>query len=403
MALTPESVAEFQGLYGPFVCSEKVLQRIWLQGDFARGEAATTDGRRIEIVSPGSWNLLGGPDFKGAQLKIGGRAVAGDVEAHFHASDWKAHGHARHPAYADVVLHVLLFPPAAGERPARRGDGTELPTLVLLPLLLRDLEEYASDAALEALAERAEWRQLAGIAGLPAGELQPLLREKARVRWRQKVHFARLRLARLGWHAAAHHAVLEILGYRLNRAPMLAVAARFPPETWRMGCEPEEIFRHEGLSWNLHGVRPANHPLTRLRQYAAWTRARPDWPEQLTEWGRNLPAGGEDAPASTAPARRAMALQMRRGRLAMDVAGLAVSGGRLDNIACDGFLPLLAAHTGRELFAVWFHWFTGDVPDQVRRGLLKLGAAGGRAQPLCHGYAQGLLGWLLGRETTASH
>ncbi len=401
MAPPPDSVAEFQGLYGPFVCSEKVLQKIWRQGDFAREQAATSDGRRVEVVSPGRWNLLGGPDFKGARLRLDGEPVTGDVEVHFHAADWAAHGHAANPAYADVVLHVLLFPPGAGELPARRGDGTRLPTLVLLPLLLRDLEEYAADTALEALAARDDWRQLAGLVERPVAETQVLLWKHAQARWRQKVHFARIRLGKLGWSAAAHHTALEILGYRLNRAPMLAVAARHSLEEWRQ-LNPVEVIQAAGFAWSLHGVRPANHPFARLHQYAAWVKACPDWPERLAEWGRDFPAGPDEVAASTVRARREMALQMRRGKLAQDVTGRAVGGTRSDNLVCDGFLPLLAAHSGRELFAGWFHWFPGDGPDQARRALLRLGVAGSRAQPHGHGYGQGLLGWMLENETRAS-
>jgi hypothetical protein len=44
----------------------------------------------------------------------------------------------------------------------------------------------------------------------------------------------------------------------------------------------------------------------------------------------------------------------------------------------------------------------GDVPEQVRRTLPKMGVVDGRLQPLCHGYAQGLLGWFLDREARAS-
>jgi hypothetical protein len=69
---------------------------------------------------------------------------------------------------------------------------------------------------------------------------------------------------------------------------------------------------------------------------------------------------------------------------------------------CDGLLPLAAAQAGRDLFAHWFHWYPGDLPDTVRRGLVRLGVAGTREQPLCHGYGQGLLGWILTREFNAS-
>ena len=82
-------------------------------------------------------------------------------------------------------------------------------------------------------------------------------------------------------------------------------------------------------------------------------------------------------------------------------AGGAFGGTRLDNLLCDGLLPLLAAHTGRCLPGLWFHWFTGDLPPVLARGLRELGVFDGRARPACHGPAQGLLGWLLEREARA--
>ena len=82
--------------------------------------------------------------------------------------------------------------------------------------------------------------------------------------------------------------------------------------------------------------------------------------------------------------------------------GGAVGGTRLDNLVCDGFLPLVAARSDGDLFAAWFHWYLGDVPAQLRRALPKLGVAGMAGQPLCHGWAQGLLGWILEREARAS-
>lgn len=424
MSPIPTSVAEFQGLYGPFSCPERVLQKIWLRGDFDRAAARTTDGRRVEVLRPGHWNLLGGPDFRGALLRLDGREVHGDIEVHFHTADWRAHSHAANPAFGSVVLHVLLFPPEPAEPPALRGDGTELPALVLLPLLLRDLEEHVSDDALETLTSRDEWRMLAELANRPPAELPPLLRAHAEGRWRQKLRFARLRLDRLGWSAAAHHVALEILGFRHNRAPMLALAARWPLERWAAGVDPAELFATDALNWNLQGLRPANHPRARLQQYAAIVRAQPAWPDRLIEWGETLPRDHQPRPPpdtghlkarrdvtlhhppspslGTREARRQLDLPRLRESLANGVLGGSLSGTRLDNLACDGLLPLLTAHTGRDAFAPWFHWFLGDAPDQVKRALPQLGIGGTRDQPVCHGFGQGLLGWLLERELRAS-
>jgi hypothetical protein len=82
-----------------------------------------------------------------------------------------------------------------------------------------------------------------------------------------------------------------------------------------------------------------------------------------------------------------------------EVVGRAVTGPRFETLVCDGFLPLAAAAYGRdaEWFALWYHWFPGDLPDAIRRGLAQLEVTD-REHPLCHGVAQGLLAWLLERE-----
>lgn len=399
MTIPSSQVAEMQGLYGPFTITERVVQKIWLRGDFDHTRLVLTDGRPLGIRTSGVWNLLGGPDFRGAQLVIGGETVTGDVEVHFHAADWRAHRHEVDRAYDNVALHVVLFPPGAGERPARRGDGREIPTLVLLPLLHRDLEEYASDDALETITARDEWEEFAELAATPARE--ELVRQKANGRWRQKVHFATRRIARVGWTAAAHGTALEILGYRHNRAAMLAVATKYPLAVWVDGLETGRIDAENGACWQTQGVRPANHPRTRLRQYQAWVAAQPHWPERLRQMAKILPVGGMVAmPADRA--RRQLGLKNHREAFAHDLVGDAVGGTRLDNLVCDGFLPLLAAESGHDYGAAWFHWFLGDVPDQVRKALPKLGLAGRGSGPLSHGWAQGLLGWVLERESRAS-
>ena len=399
------AVAEIQGLYGPFSFPEKLLQKIWLRGDFDGSAARTVDGRRVSILHAGRWNLLGGPDFRGARLRFDdGPEVTGDVEIHLHAEDWAAHAHARDRAYDGVVLHVVLFPPEA-RRQTRGADGREIPVLVLLPLLHHDLEQFAAEEAVEALAGRTGEKIPDELAALSADELATLLQMQANERWRQKVHFARLRIQRLGWEAACHQTALEILGYRFNRAPMLRLASRWPLAAWRKETNADEIFATERDGWNLHGVRPANHPRTRVRQYAAWVRACGDWPEQLRALAARLPEVLSES--ETKLARRAHGLAALRKKIAA-LCGGAISGTRLDNVMCDGFLPLLAALSGSEpealswsnrLHGLWFHWWPGDLPPRIARSLRQLGEMAGRRRPASHGAAQGLLGWLLAHDS----
>ncbi len=397
------AVAELQGLYGAFSFPEKLLQKVWLRGDFDRAEAWMLDGRRVRIVHPGKWNLLGGPDFSGARLRFGDaseRETIGDVEIHLRASDWDAHGHARDPAYDRVILHVVLFPPAAGYV-TRGAGGREIPVLALLPLLHRALEEFAADEAVETLANRPITRLPDELGTLPARELAALLQRHAQARWQQKVHFAKLRIAKLGWENACHHAALEILGYRFNRAPMLQIAGQWPLAAWAEGSVALVPVFAETDGWSLQGVRPANHPRVRLRQYATWARAQPSWPASWETLATELPADGLRAEASTPEVRRTHHLTAWRERIGAEICGDSISGTRLDNVICDGLLPLIAAQTGRDVSGVWYHWFAGDLPPLLTSGLRQLGFFDGRAQPACHGAAQGLLGWLLAREPRA--
>lgn len=389
-------VTEIQGLYGPFTFTELLLQKIWLRGEFDGARATTTDGRTLRVLHPGRWNRLGGPDFLNARLRFDDAEIIGDVELHLHASDWAAHAHNATRTYDRVVLHAVLFPPAGNAR-ARRADGSVIPTLVLLPLLFHGLEEYAAEDAVEALASRAEWRGVEQLMELPPARGGAILQLQAELRWNQKVRFAQLRMSRLGWAEACHHAALEIFGYRFNRTPMLKIAAQVPWRDWAKGSiDPEELFAAEAPAWNLQGVRPANHPRTRLRQYARWMQARPDWPLQLDRRGIEMPVASPEG--STRTFRKQLNLAACRARLAAEVTGGAVAGTRLDNLVCDGFLPLLAARAGRDYQTLWHHWFPGDLPPRLAAALKGLGICGPRVQPLCHGLAQGLLGWLLARE-----
>ncbi|MDP2138305.1 MAG: DUF2851 family protein [Candidatus Didemnitutus sp.] len=401
MAASVPIVAEMQGMYGPFTMAERVLQKIWLQQDFVARGVVLTDGRSLEVSSPGRWNLLGGPDFLQARLSIAGREVVGDVEVHFYSSDWQAHGHRANPAYRHVVLHVLLFPPAKGSAPARRGDGTAIPVLVLLPLLHRDLEEYVTDDALEAVTARDDWRRIAELNNLPGEQVRELLCVRARQRWVQKLGYASQRIAKLGWEAAAHCTALEILGYRRNRVPMLLVAGRWPLGSWRDGREVEEYLATAKNQWERQGVRPANHPATRLAQYAVWTARSPDWPTRLGDWAGHRPPWFPRFDASTAAIRRDVHFKLTQEFFRSEIMGEAVGGSRCHTLVCDGLLPLAAAWSGKDLSGLWFHWHPGDLPEQIRRAVRDLGVCQGRSNPLNHGCSQGMLAWLIEREVYA--
>ncbi len=397
----PSCVAEIHGVDGPVSFPELLMQKIWASGEFDRVGLTTTTGEAVEIVALGRWNRLAGPDFAGARVRIAGRERRGDVELHLRAEDWVAHRHADDPGFGAVVLHVVLFPPPLGFRCLAHGGG-EVPTLVFLPLLPRDLESYALDDAAERLANRALFhaREELGLLGL--GQLEAELRGRAVSRWERKVSFARLRLARLGWEQACHMGALECLGYRFNRAAMAAVAQRWPLEAWVAGeADPERVWVEGGGSpWKAPWGRPSNHPRVRLREYARWMVTVPRWPGRLLE-------GAEEAAfpvetGRTGAERRCCGMSAVRERLRSDVGGGVLTGPRFDTLVCDHWLPLLAARRGAEAGwrALWFHWYPGDLPAQHARCLKELGVVNtSKLQPLCNGWTQGLLGWCIERES----
>ena len=386
-----EAVAEISGEYGSFVFPERVLQKLWLRREVEDRDARLEDGRRVRVLEPGRWNHLGGPDFGSAVLEIDGGRRVGDVEVHLWERDWHAHGHGIDPAYDGVVLHAVLFPTVEAWTKGR--EERRIPILVLLPLLRRGLEDYAADEVVERLAGRPETRILDVLQRCAPAERRARIVAAGVARWNEKVRWARLRLERLGWTEACHHAALQALGAGPNRAAMLQVAGAWPLSAWQQGHEVSGLaWAAQQPRWTVQGVRPANHPQRRLQQYAEWVARIPEWPEVL----RNVPWPTDPGvDGDVANARRSMDLPRLRESLRHAVAGGVVRGGRFDSLVCDAWLPLLAA-CGHEMAGLWFHWFPGELASAVRHVRLRP-ECGVTVGPLCQGVAQGL--WLLGTDS----
>ncbi|HVU37016.1 MAG TPA: hypothetical protein VHC95_01665, partial [Opitutales bacterium] len=224
----------------------------------------------------------------------------------------------------------------------------------------------------------------------PAERLARLL-DRALHRWRQKRAFAAQRVAKAGFAEACHQMTLEALGYRRNRAPMAALALKYPLAMWaRHPPLPGLLFEEENGRWKLAGLRPANHPRRRLEQYARAVSANPDWPQALLRLAPGLPEGATAA-EDTGPFRRKHKLAALREKIAREIFADAWTGARLDTLIGDVLLPLAAAQTNRELFALWFHGFPGDAPPAYAKFLQQAEIVNRGKQPLGHGLLQGAL------------
>ena len=385
MVRTGDTIEEVQGLYGPFTLSERVLQKLWLRGELQTEGLRTASGRSLKIRDPGRWNLQEGPDFKEAQLEIDGRTVVGDVEVHFRVADWWAHGHEGDRNYADVVLHVVLYP----ER--HSGCLAEIPgeTLFLMPCLEHDLEHYANEEALRELerVDALEW--VAELLERPAAERVAALWTAAEDRWTAKLAYAVKRLERGGWMESCHQACLEGLGYARNRGSFSRLALKWPLARWyEQRPDPDHLFEAFRSEWRLAGVRPLNHPRARLRQYSNVVAHDPDWPERLRDaLGALEPPSELDA---TARLRRCVALPNWQQRVRATVFAGQLGERRFHTLMADAFLPLAAAggHPGAR--TLWMHWPPGDLPEALDR-FLKLAGITGRSRPRANGLAQGAL------------
>ncbi len=394
--LFADEVREVQGLYGPLRISERLLQRIWERRDYSESRLRTLDGRRIRVLRTGSWNHLEGPDFLDATLEIEGELVRGDVEIHFRSRNWREHGHHLDPAFSSVVLHVVLFLPDSGEAEAVTSKGGRPCVCALLEALDCGLEEYAEQEAVRQLCGGDAADLSEAFAILPAEEGDEHLRRIAKGRWKAKVNWAATRLKGTTWEEVNHQVLLEVLGYRRNRAVMAAIALGHPLSSF---CEnppdPDELFVARQGEWKLAGGRPANHPCLRLQQYVQMVSRKPNWPDLARESSLGLEPGGEDDETSRFRKRRGM--PRKREALAEGALGGAIGGSRLNTWVVDGLLPLVTADTGQDLFGWWFHWYAGDAPEGLVRFLREIGVTGKPSGPLCNGWVQGGLGAVTAR------
>lgn len=237
-------VEEFgEGLREPARCyvgaqqnvREEIVRCLWFGNHFSPEEVATDDGRRIEVLSPGWWNVEGGPDFIRAELLVEGAGrVVGDVEVHTLASDWFAHGHERQATYDNVVLHVVMWNDVEG-REIRLNCGRVAPQVTLAPLVESEISDLLEIVDLEGASSEGPptipgrycGEALAGGEMSPewlgrfldcAGDHRVLAKSDAMARLEQK----------RAPEQVLYERVAEALGYKNNRMPFLQMAGLLP-------------------------------------------------------------------------------------------------------------------------------------------------------------------------------
>jgi len=388
-------VFEMQGLYGSYSVPESVLQNIWFNGDFNHKGLRTQSGKYVSILNPGRWNENTGPDFLEAVLKIDGKIIVGSVEIHFEPMDWFYHQHHKNPFFDSVILHVVLTLGNCSKwRSLNRryffNSLRDMETLSLLPYLNTDLESYAIEHALLTFERKNLFDFKYLRENLTETERITFFYTQAKTRFQRKVKFAKKRLEHSTWEEACHVMLLEVLGYSRNRLAMSNIGLQHPLAHWNQSAET--LYNQYHADWKLSCLRPANQPLTRLKQYTSLLEKEPAWPKRILE---QVALFKDEACMDTIfNHKRSQGMQKMKTVFQSDIFHNFVGETRFHTIMIDAILPLIEAEKLMDTEAIWLDWWLGDKPNTSAIYLNQLLSAESRS-PNRNAWIQGLYGLLV--------
>ncbi|MCX7010235.1 MAG: DUF2851 family protein [Kiritimatiellaeota bacterium] len=371
--------------------SERHLQCVWANDELRPTALLTARGERIEVESPGVWNLEAGPDFLGAALRLGPerRRVTGDVEIHIHPADWQAHGHGDDPRYERVRFHVTFFPgtPARAALPAGMVEIPLRDALATNPRFAFegiDLTSYPHGV-------RSPTPPCgAALQSWSPDDREALLAAAGEECLRRRVERLAHAITERGAEQIVFEEVMAALGYKHNQAAFRKLAEVVPLATLRAeagadadlafallaggaGMLPQQLsakfdneargvarrwwdawwMRRERFAegaltpahWRLAGIRPLNHPLRRLAAAAALFTASRSLAEVWTGLAGKVPdncltQARQHLLAASHPFWD-FRLTLASKRTAKPVA--LIGAARADVILINDFVPFLAA------------------------------------------------------------
>jgi len=263
--------------------NEEFIHWLWANLHFDLSGLITTDGAELELLDTGIHNETDGPDFKQAHIRLDGLDIYGSIEIHKEEDEWFNHGHHSQPDYDQVILHVVLRC-SNQKRPARRSDGTVIPTLELGPRLPGELNQL-----IHAFAQPKQ---------LPCQHLIRYISEDAIEKQFDRAHseYFNIKVKQLNrfynpdlsvtkaWKEALVISLFDGLGISKNRVPMQQLAENALERCRQQapagdidfreivlqesGLFDKKEFTEGDLSWNRKGCRPPNRPKIRVEQAA---------------------------------------------------------------------------------------------------------------------------------------
>jgi Protein of unknown function (DUF2851) len=283
--------------HAPLFFTERHLQAIWFEQKYFKN-LKSTDGKLIEILSPGIWNVEAGPDFQKAHIKIEEHELRGDIEIHLSEDSWYHHQHHLDERYNRVILHIVFW--ETYKRPILTKNGNQvtcaflencltIPETRIVQLIDLDLYPYKRFVGSGKCAHTL-------FRTLPNEKITHFFKEAANWRLLQKKNFLQAKAEDVSEQLAA--GIAMALGYKHNAEAFLdlflklrfksrhdeTILIAFSMETCGFFEEPYlskwsesqryrdlqalaaqmTIEKQEKLKLVLHQIRPLNHPIRRL-------------------------------------------------------------------------------------------------------------------------------------------
>jgi hypothetical protein len=281
---------------------EILFHYIWQKRIWSGFPQTTTDGKSIEVVSVGEYNIHAGPDFNHAHIRIDGQDWVGNIEIHVHSSDWYKHRHHLDSAYNSTILHVV----AQADKEVQNACGEMVPQCELryphhidyLSQMLQSTEWHAS------LAGKPDCgKQLSEDPALLSHEWKKTLLKK-RLECKQQSIKQLLDITQQSWIHAFYISLAHNFGFHTNSMPFEALALATPlsclqkhrnslfqltaillgqsgllepgARNQEQGLWEEYCFLQKKFSltpidasmWKKMRMRPQNTPEVRIRQFA---------------------------------------------------------------------------------------------------------------------------------------
>ena len=242
---------------------ESFLHFIWQQQYFNKTDLKTTKGEVVDIVKPGFLNRNAGPDFLGAQVKVGEIVWHGNVEIHVNSSDWDHHQHKKDPAYNNVVLHVIWHQ----QNEVQRNDGTQIPAFELKDridpqLITRYRDLVNNPSAIPCQLQFSGVKDIVKTSAIEAAAMQRLERKAREI-------IGLFKPSINDWEEVSYQCFLRSFGFKVNADAFYELSKRLPLKIIRK--HSDMLFRVEALLFGQAGMLEANyhddHYLKLQREY----------------------------------------------------------------------------------------------------------------------------------------